>query len=458
MNSADRRESLVEGFCRLGPELGAKPEAEKAPIFQTKATRRANLAVGTVLGVGLLLGLLVSERGVVATGPESPGRNPAPAILDASSSLPTAWAAGDSVSASPPATLDASSSPPTGSSQQKAAGLPSFSDTSPGPKAKPSSPVPPQKRFSHVMGKSLTEIAPYLGLPALHSVRETIGYLEALRRVGGAMLSRLKPSQEASAGSDSVRTEESKEGVGGKEVVSAKKTSSAKVPSGYGTGRLGFSAWPSTNSGQQREWASSVLREEFNQWLTNRYEAIFSQLQAEFERWLAVRESEELPEDSSKRPRPAWVDAPPGVEETDFYQTVVAGPYATAEECQADLCTKIQEALNDYVAKYIGPVGEEPIPWDLDRLWSFLLADQWKESRLVDFGPTVGRKPMIWLYGHLRFSQAVQQEIKHQYRRVVIDHRVRKVAGGMTGLLLFLGVTYGILRIRCHRLYPPTVS
>ncbi len=456
MNSADRRESLVEGFCRLGPELGAKPEAEKAPIFQTKATRRANLAVGTVLGVGLLLGLFVSERGVVATGLESPGLNPASATLDASSSLPTAWAAGDSVSASPPSTLGAASSLPTGSSQQKAAGLP-FSDTSPRPKAKPSSPVPPQKRFSHVMGKSLAEIAPYLGLSALHSVRETIGYLEALRRVGGAMLSRVKPSQ-ASAGSDSARTEESKEGVGGKEVVSAKKTFSAKVPSGYGTGRLGFSALPSPSSGLQREWASSVLREEFNQWLTNRYEAIFSQLQAEFERWLAVRESEELPEDSSKRPRPAWVDAPPGVEETDFYQTVVAGPNATAEECQAELCTQIQKALNDYVEKYLGPVGEEPIPWDLDRLWSFLVADQWEESRVIDFGPMMGRKPMIWLYVHLRFSQAVQQEIKHQYRRVVIDHRVRKVAGGMTGLLLFLGVTYGILRIRCHRLYPPTVS
>jgi len=226
--------------------------------------------------------------------------------------------------------------------------------------------------------------------------------------------------------------------------------------SSSGTKRAALEASSSAPSGEEQEWMTRILREEFRRWLTFRSEALFSQLQTEFERWLALRGSESLSGNSSQQRYPDWVDAPAGVIDGEYWQTVKAGPYAALEDCQAELRNEIQKAVASYAQKRFD-ASAGYVSWDIESLLPQILADQWQQTRLIEISPTVGRKPMIWLYGRLRFTRQVQEEIYRQYRRAVIDGRLRKLAGGMAGLLLLLGMSYGVLRLQCNRLYPQRV-
>ncbi|MCS7305717.1 MAG: hypothetical protein NZ602_11510 [Thermoguttaceae bacterium] len=202
----------------------------------------------------------------------------------------------------------------------------------------------------------------------------------------------------------------------------------------------------------QSQWLIDLLRQEFQRWLTTRSEALFNQLQAEFGQWLALRKAQQSSEPNESN-RPAWVDAPPGVIDGEYWQTVQAGPAASLEECQEELRTEIQKAIASYAEKRFASTLPHRISWNLQPLLPNILAEQWQQTRLIDFGPSIGRKPMIWLYARLRFNRQVRDEIYSQYRQALIQNRLRTLAGIGAGVLLLLGISYGVLHWQCNRLY-----
>jgi len=223
---------------------------------------------------------------------------------------------------------------------------------------------------------------------------------------------------------------------------------SGSVPSGS------VSEAPANSSEAESQWLTDLLRQEFRRWLTSRSEALFNQLQAEFGQWLTLRGTQsQLPAEDPNRP--AWVDAPPGVIDGQYGQTVQAGPAHSLEDCQAELHSEIQKAVASYAEKRFDNPFAHQIPWKIKPLLPEILADQWQQTRLIDFGPTIGRKPMIWLYARLQFTPPVQQEIARQYREALIQSRLHTLAVFGAGLLVLLGISYGVLRWQCNRLYPP---
>lgn len=213
-----------------------------------------------------------------------------------------------------------------------------------------------------------------------------------------------------------------------------------------------------TELGMESPWLTELLREQFQRWLNSRSEAFLNQLQAEFGRWLSLRASDQIAPPLAPD-RPAWIEAPAGLIDGQYWQTIKAGPAPTPEECQQELRNEIQKAVAAYAEKRFGTPLVHQIAWQIDRLLEHqLLYDQWQYRRLIDFGPGIGQKPMYWLYGRLQFNLRVQKEIEHQYRQAIIQRRIVYLGEFGTGLLVVLALSYGILRWQCHRLFPPTKS
>ncbi len=217
------------------------------------------------------------------------------------------------------------------------------------------------------------------------------------------------------------------------------------------------SAVASNSPGAESQWLTDLLRQEFHRWLTSQSEELFNQFRTEFGRWLALWGSQ--PSSAAPEPnRPAWVDAPPGLIDGQYCQTVKAGPAPTLEDCQQELRSEIQKVIASYAEKRFDSPFAHRIAWNIDPLLPELVAAQWQETRLIDFGADIGEKPMIWLYAQLRFSRPVQEEIYRQYRQALIQSRLRTLAGIGAGVLLLLSLSYGVLRWQCNRLYPPKAS
>jgi len=310
-----------------------------------------------------------------------------------------------------------------------------------------------QKR-SEIFRRRLLRAFPYPKCPRHPLVPASIASDKMLRLVMGMLVGIffVLGENRSTLGSESVVSPSSESAGFPKQL-----RSDVKVRSSSAEGSLKVSEGPvNTSSPAEQAWMTRMLREEFSRWLTSRSESLFSQLQAEFERWWSLRGSGQS-ENATGSGRPPWVDSLPEVIDGEYWQTVKAGPYATSEDCQAELRTEILKTVVSYAQKRFDAPFAQKIPWDIESLLPHMVTDQWEETRLIDFGPNIGRRPMSWLYGRLRFNRQVQEEILRQYRRAVIHSRLWKLAGGMTGLLGLVGLSYGVLRLRCKRLYPPRV-
>jgi hypothetical protein len=214
---------------------------------------------------------------------------------------------------------------------------------------------------------------------------------------------------------------------------------------------------PAPPSKAESPWLTDLLRQEWQRWRTSRLEALLNQLQTELGPWLALGGA--TSEQRSQNPnRPAWVDAPPGVIDGQYCLTIKAGPALSLEDSQAELRSEIQKAVASYAEKRFDSPLAQQIRWNIEPLFREIIADQWQQTHLIDSGPTAGQTPMFWVYARLRFTPRVQQEIARQYREAVIQSRLHTLAGFGAGLLVLLGISYGVLRWQCNRLYPPKVS
>jgi len=124
-------------------------------------------------------------------------------------------------------------------------------------------------------------------------------------------------------------------------------------------------------------------------------------------------------------PRPAWVDEPDGVRERGVYvMHVYVGPELSRTECEPKLAREIERRLGQYVGE-IMPAGEPvAVPYDVARLRSRVVAQEWEERI---HGETAD---LVYLHVQLRIDEKLRQEWKAEAIAATRAERSRIVMFG----------------------------
>jgi len=155
-------------------------------------------------------------------------------------------------------------------------------------------------------------------------------------------------------------------------------------------------------------------------------------------------ESAKLAQTPTETNRPSWVDAPAGLV-NGVYQTVVTvGPYKTADECEQNLDQKLQEAVEEYAARRLGPEAASRIRLPPEYVRRRLIKHQWAETFL---SPTPSIGSMVQLHVLLTFDREFTEQLDLAWKRVLVAERVRWAGIGLAGILALLAVAYGYLKV-----------
>ncbi len=145
--------------------------------------------------------------------------------------------------------------------------------------------------------------------------------------------------------------------------------------------------------------------------------------------------------------RPEWVDASPHVLSTsgsggvnDVYQmSISVGPYTSRAECEEKLPDELRRAVARYGELCLGQtVAPVRLPPDALRQ---LIKAQWEETRQYSVGP------MTHLHVLLQFDRQIKDRVLDEYRRAVVDGRLKKIGGFLVAGLTLVTVAFGYLKI-----------
>lgn len=139
---------------------------------------------------------------------------------------------------------------------------------------------------------------------------------------------------------------------------------------------------------------------------------------------------------------PDWVGSGPGRVGGTYQMTVEAGPYATREECDEKLDAELQQAVDRYVATYLGPRAVGAVELPMAEIRHEIVQAEWLErphSQLL-------KRDMYKLHVLLAFDRTVNERLREKWDDVVVTERLGGVAVLGVLLLSVLGVAYGYLK------------
>ncbi len=145
---------------------------------------------------------------------------------------------------------------------------------------------------------------------------------------------------------------------------------------------------------------------------------------------------------------PAWVNAAPKMEDNCYLTKVQVGPFMTPLECEQDLPNALHAAVAKYAELSLGPEAAAVRLSDDDL--KKLVRDRWTEVRPMQIGD--GSQDMVTLYAQVVFDVPMQQRIKSEADRLVSGRRVKGAAVVLGGVLGFLALAWGGLRLATRKL------
>ncbi len=150
------------------------------------------------------------------------------------------------------------------------------------------------------------------------------------------------------------------------------------------------------------------------------------------------------PNKPAKPERPEWVDQELFRSGNVVRRTVSAGPFATLEECEQELLSKIDDAVCRQVKTLTGtqPAGLSSIDVTQPYVMSECLVDQYAEQSKTKTGFEVWNQHVL-----LEFTPTVDNYLLNQFYTSQRYDRVSKVAMGGGGVLGLLAVVLGMLRL-----------
>lgn len=137
---------------------------------------------------------------------------------------------------------------------------------------------------------------------------------------------------------------------------------------------------------------------------------------------------------------PDWIDAAPRSVGDAYQMSIAVGPYTTRAECDAQLPSALQEALDRYVEACLGGEVRRRIVLPADYLRQ-LVKDQWEEVRQHSFGLMTTQHIL------LEFDRKAKDRVLDQLRRTKVAGRLWFAGIGWAVWLALLGGVYGCLRI-----------
>jgi hypothetical protein len=167
----------------------------------------------------------------------------------------------------------------------------------------------------------------------------------------------------------------------------------------------------------------------------------------------------------SNKPRPAWVDEQQKQVGNVLRQVVVAGPYATAEECYAKTNELLKIATDNYVKHYLAGLGDDrPLITaqegsPLVKINNFtskalegmgigvgdIRREIAKDEYLESVATSVG--PMKNLHTLLEFSPDVDRDLQVRWNEFLREGRLTAI-GLLSGSVLgVIGLAFGLLKV-----------
>jgi hypothetical protein len=165
------------------------------------------------------------------------------------------------------------------------------------------------------------------------------------------------------------------------------------------------------------------------------------------------------------KPRPAWVDEPQKQIGNVLRQVVIAGPYATPEECYAKTDELLKLATDNYVKHFlVGLSDDRPLTTaqegsplvmiknfrsrELEQMGidlAYIRREIAKDEYLETVERSVG--PMKNLYTLLEFSPDVERELRIRSTEVQRESRLT-IIGLLSGSVLgMIGLVFGLLQV-----------
>ena len=149
---------------------------------------------------------------------------------------------------------------------------------------------------------------------------------------------------------------------------------------------------------------------------------------------------------SPSAPRPAWIDAVPHREGSDYQVPVVVGPYTSREECDKKLPEELLRAVDTYAVHLLGPRASGRVQLPLDYLQGSLIRDTWEERRVFPLSPSL-HSPMVQLHVLVGFDAKAAEKIRNAWKQIVVEQRVYRLAAVGIVLLLSLSIAWAYLRL-----------
>jgi hypothetical protein len=152
------------------------------------------------------------------------------------------------------------------------------------------------------------------------------------------------------------------------------------------------------------------------------------------------------PSPAAAAPRPAWVDAAPHREGSDYQVAIVAGPYTTREECDKKLPEDLLRAVDAYAVHLLGQRASGRVQLPLDYVQGSLIRGTWEERRVFALSPSLHRS-MVQLHVLVGFDAKAVEKIRNEWKQVVVKERVYRLAAVGIVLLLSLTIAWAYLRL-----------
>jgi hypothetical protein len=144
---------------------------------------------------------------------------------------------------------------------------------------------------------------------------------------------------------------------------------------------------------------------------------------------------------------PAWVNAPPRMQDDAYIMSVSVGPFTTPLECERKLPAALQGAVAEYAELSFGSeAAAVRLP---DDALQQLVRERFTEVRVMEIDG--GSQEMISLDALLVFDADMQKKIKVEAQRPVITKRVQGAAVVFGGVLGLLALAWGGLRWTTRR-------
>lgn len=143
---------------------------------------------------------------------------------------------------------------------------------------------------------------------------------------------------------------------------------------------------------------------------------------------------------------PPWVDGRAERVDGEYHFPIRVGPYTTPLECEQGLLAAVNQAVDEYVALYLGEAARGRVRLPRAFIEERLIRERWYENRPILVTNTE-QADMTVLHALLVFDSSTNDYLKSLWRSLLSLYRVGIFVAGFAGVLWLLTVAWSYLKL-----------